>query len=181
MNVEERLLKLERRLQEVEDQLEIMRLLNTYGPLVDSGESRAAARLWIEGGAYDVAVLASVEREGGLMEGIPVALVEAMAAGTVVVATDSGSIGELVDGTTGLLVPHSDPAALAAALARVAAEPSLCAELRDAARTRVARDYDVAATTAALRGLLARGVTDRPLGYDEPGTALEAALARDHG
>ena len=54
MGVEERLAALERRVQAAEDQLEIIRLLSTYGPLVDSGEGEAAAQLWIEGGAYDV-------------------------------------------------------------------------------------------------------------------------------
>ena len=96
-------------------------------------------------------MIASVEGGGGLMEGVPVALIEAMAAGAVVVATDSGSVGELVDGTTGLLVPHSDPAALAQALARVARDPELRDRLRDAARARVERDYDVIRTTDRLR------------------------------
>jgi hypothetical protein len=45
---------LEARLRAAEDQLEIIRLVSTYGPLVDSGESKAAAELWITGGAYDV-------------------------------------------------------------------------------------------------------------------------------
>jgi hypothetical protein len=54
MDVEERLAALEARLRAAEDQLEILRLLNTYGPLVDSGESQPAARLWVEGGAYDM-------------------------------------------------------------------------------------------------------------------------------
>jgi hypothetical protein len=54
MNVEERLAALEARLRVAEDQLEIIRLLNTYGPAVDSGESRSAARLWVEGGTYNV-------------------------------------------------------------------------------------------------------------------------------
>jgi hypothetical protein len=54
VTLEERLAAVERRLQAAEDQLEIMRLLNTYGPLVDSGEGRAAAHLWIDGGTYDV-------------------------------------------------------------------------------------------------------------------------------
>jgi hypothetical protein len=53
MSVEERLAALEQRLRAAEDQLEIIRLLNTYGPAVDSGASRAAAELWVEGGAYD--------------------------------------------------------------------------------------------------------------------------------
>jgi hypothetical protein len=54
MNVEDRLAALESRLRAAEDQLEIIRLLNSYGPLVDSGESQAAAELWINGGGYDI-------------------------------------------------------------------------------------------------------------------------------
>ncbi len=108
----------------------------------------------LERGDFDVSVIASIEGTGGLMEGVPVALVEAMAAGAVVVATDSGSVGELVDDTTGLLVPHSDPAALAAALVKAARDPELCDRLRDAARARVERDFDVSRTTDRLRSLL---------------------------
>lgn len=54
MGVEERLAALEARLLAAEDQLEILRLLTRYGPLVDSGESQPAAHLWVEGGAYDM-------------------------------------------------------------------------------------------------------------------------------
>jgi glycosyltransferase involved in cell wall biosynthesis len=108
----------------------------------------------LQRGDFDVSVIASIEGGDGLMEGVPVALIEAMAAGAVVVAADSGSVGELVDGTTGLLVPHSDPAALAQALTRVARDPELRDRLRDAARARVERDYDVIRTTDRLRSLL---------------------------
>lgn len=52
MDIGGRLEALEARLRAAEDQLEILQLLNTYGPLVDSGESEAAAKLWIEGGGY---------------------------------------------------------------------------------------------------------------------------------
>jgi hypothetical protein len=54
MGVEERLAALETRLRAAEDQLEILNLINTYGPLVDSGETAAATHLWIEGGVYDM-------------------------------------------------------------------------------------------------------------------------------
>lgn len=54
MSVEERLAALETRLLAAEDQLEIIRLLTSYGPLVDSGESQPAAHLWIKGGIYDI-------------------------------------------------------------------------------------------------------------------------------
>ena len=54
MSIEDRLAALETRLRAAEDQLEIIRLLNTYGPAVDSGASRQAAQLWIEGGTYEI-------------------------------------------------------------------------------------------------------------------------------
>lgn len=54
MGVEERLAALEGRLRAAEDQLEILNLINSYGPLVDSGESQPAAHLWVEGGVYDM-------------------------------------------------------------------------------------------------------------------------------
>jgi SnoaL-like domain len=54
LDIEARFTALENRLRGAEDQLEIIRLINTYGPLVDSGESESAAALWTEGGAYDV-------------------------------------------------------------------------------------------------------------------------------
>jgi hypothetical protein len=53
MNLEERLNALEDRVRSAEDQLEIMRLLATYGPAADSGEGADAAELWIEDGVYD--------------------------------------------------------------------------------------------------------------------------------
>ncbi|MBV8750598.1 MAG: glycosyltransferase, partial [Candidatus Eremiobacteraeota bacterium] len=104
---------------------------------------------------YDVAVLASIERAGGLMEGVPVALIEAMAAGIPVVATDSGSIGELVDGESGLLVPHSDPAALAAALRRLATDRALRERVATAGRARVENEFDIASTSKQLQALFA--------------------------
>ncbi len=53
METEQRLNALEARLRAAEDQLEILQLLNTYGPLVDSGSSEPAAKLWVEGGGYN--------------------------------------------------------------------------------------------------------------------------------
>ena len=53
MSVEERLAALEARLQAAEDHLEILNLLNTYGPLVDSATAEPAGQLWVEGGGYN--------------------------------------------------------------------------------------------------------------------------------
>lgn len=54
MTVEDRLAEIEARLLRAEDTLEIMRLINNYGPLADSGSSHEAASLWVEDGVYDV-------------------------------------------------------------------------------------------------------------------------------
>ncbi|MEW9855007.1 nuclear transport factor 2 family protein [Novosphingobium sp. M1R2S20] len=51
-SVEARLAALEARCRKAEDHLEILNLLNTYGPLVDSATAEAAGELWVEGGGY---------------------------------------------------------------------------------------------------------------------------------
>jgi hypothetical protein len=61
MDVESRLTAMEARLRAAEDQLEILHLLNSYGPLADSGESRSAAALWTEDGVYDAGGFARFE------------------------------------------------------------------------------------------------------------------------
>ncbi len=76
--------------------------------------------------------------------GIPNVIIEALAAGNAVVTTRFGSVEELVkDGETGLLVPSRDPAALAAAIRRLAEDPALRARLALAGQTIVARDFDL--------------------------------------
>ena len=54
MTIEDRLAALETRLRAAEDHLAIENLVNSYGPLVDSGSADEAAALWVEGGAYNV-------------------------------------------------------------------------------------------------------------------------------
>ncbi len=70
------------------------------------------------------------------------ALIEAMASGCPVIASRAASLPEIVDhGRTGLLVPPNDPAAIGAALERLAADAALWARLAAAARRRVEQDF----------------------------------------
>lgn len=80
-------------------------------------------------------------------EGLPVAVMEALALGVPVVATAVGGLPEAIDdGVEGLLVAPRDPAALAGALVRVADDPDLRARLGGAALERSAQFDAVAAT-----------------------------------
>lgn len=73
-------------------------------------------------------------------EGLPMALLEAMAYGLAIVATEVGGIPEALDpGREGLLVPAERPEVLAEALCKVAADPGLCERLAAAARQRAER------------------------------------------
>lgn len=102
----------------------------------------------------DIAVLASHPTAEGKREGIPVALMEAMAAGLPVVATAISGIPELVEpGVTGLLVPSGDAAALAGALRTLIADPDLRERLGRAGRARVVRDFNLATNALALQQL----------------------------
>jgi glycosyltransferase involved in cell wall biosynthesis len=89
-------------------------------------------------------------------EGLPLALLEAMAAGRPVVATRVGGVPEAVDdGVEGLLVPPGDPAALAAAALSLLADPARARALAAAARRRVAADFGVARMARELELLYA--------------------------
>ncbi len=73
-------------------------------------------------------------------ENFPHTVVEALAVGTPVIATDVGGVGEIVeDGRNGLLVPSGDPEAFAAALRRFLGDAGLRGRLRAAAAPSVAR------------------------------------------
>jgi len=91
--------------------------------------------------------------------GLPAA--EAMAAGVAVVASKAGGLAEIVrHGETGLLVPRSDPSALASAVAELAAQPERRREMGRAGRTRVSTSFTWEhATLSLVEALSASGIT----------------------
>jgi colanic acid/amylovoran biosynthesis glycosyltransferase len=106
-----------------------------------------------------VFVLPSVRTRSGRMEGIPVALMEAMASGVPVIASRLSGIPELVeDGVTGLLVAPGEPAALAAAMARVLQDDALAVELTHSARELVERSFSLAGEADRLGDLFAESI-----------------------
>jgi glycosyltransferase involved in cell wall biosynthesis len=82
-----------------------------------------------------------------LYEGLPVSVLEAMAARRPVVATAIGGTDEAVTHeVTGLLVPPSDPGALASAIRRIQSDPAFAERLAAAGRERVEREFSSLAT-----------------------------------
>ncbi|HST14856.1 MAG TPA: glycosyltransferase [Gaiellaceae bacterium] len=126
----------------------------TFAGLVDHDQLLARLRA----GDWDAIVLASSSR-GTEHEGIPVSLMEAMAAGVPVVATDSGATRELITDGAGLLVPPSDREALAEALRHLGSDPELRARIGAAARARVAEAFDAERVAEMLRGMMAEAVS----------------------
>jgi sugar transferase (PEP-CTERM/EpsH1 system associated) len=77
-------------------------------------------------------------------EGMSNTILEAMASGTAIVATDVGGARELVDdGLTGLLAPPENPAALAAAVEELARDPTRRRQMGSAARIKATHEFDL--------------------------------------
>lgn len=75
-------------------------------------------------------------------EGCPNAIMEAMACGRAVVATDAGDVPYLVeDGCTGFVVQRDDPITLTERIRRLIADPDLCRSMGKAARAKAEKEF----------------------------------------
>jgi glycosyltransferase involved in cell wall biosynthesis len=91
------------------------------------------------------------------VEGMPMALLEAMSFGLPVIATPVGGVPEIVThGLDGLLVPPGDIDALAAAITRLTSDPELRARLGRAARETVAKRFSLDSAVEQLLGIYGR-------------------------
>jgi len=96
-------------------------------------------------------------------EGMPHVIAEAGAARLPVIATcDNGTAEQIVDGVSGLFVPHENPAAVATAVLRVIGDPALATRLGTALRAKVDAEYAIPAVVPQWEALFAEVLTERP-------------------
>jgi glycosyltransferase involved in cell wall biosynthesis len=111
----------------------------------------------------DVFVLSSTS------EGLPLSVLEAMAAALPVVASSVGGVPEAVkDGDTGLLVPPRDPVRLAAALERLLTDPALRRRLGSNGRERVRKQFGLEAFQQAHVAVYRRELARESRGAPSP-------------
>ncbi len=116
-------------MQEMVENLQLSRAVHFLGNRLDIPELL---------GAMDIFVLPSYS------EGVSRALLEAMAAGLPVIASEVGGLPEIVrPGETGLLIPPRSPEALAEALAGLLADPARAAALGERARAYVQANFSL--------------------------------------
>lgn len=118
--------------------------LGLSGNVVLAGSVGQASKLLRN---FHFSVLPSVQESFGI------ALVESMAAGVPVVATQVGGIPELVrHGIDGLLVEPKDPSALAEAMLRMLREPQLAAQMGVSAQRRIEESFSIEKMVRDIEG-----------------------------
>jgi glycosyltransferase involved in cell wall biosynthesis len=101
--------------------------------------------------AADLFVLPSIVARNGQREGLPVVLIEALAAGVPVVATRLSGVPELIlDGETGLLAEPGDPESLARSIEAVLEDPLAARTRAEAGRNLVQREFNIDSSGATL-------------------------------
>jgi L-malate glycosyltransferase len=129
------------------------RSFNVQDRVIFTGQRNDVPKLLEE---VDLSVLPS------LSEGLSNSLLEAMAAGVPVVATNVGGNPEIIeDGRTGILVPARDPAALSAAMIRILESPSLARQFGEAGRARVTSHFSLESTVRQTEELYLSLLDDR--------------------
>jgi glycosyltransferase involved in cell wall biosynthesis len=135
--------------------------LNVVGAIhLEGRKTEAEIRAFLEKAQMFVAPF--VETESGDKDGIPTALLEAMATGIPVVATDAGSITEVIDSEeVGVIVPQRDSLRIASAIERLLRDVKLRHELGHRAAERIRQRFDVDVCEGLfhnrIRAVVARG------------------------
>lgn len=140
---------LEKKLRHKVDQLGLEKIVVFTGRLPHS----ELLAMW-EKGAIDAVVMPSITAPDGDKEGIPVALMEAMAHRIPVIATDTGGIPELLSPETGILVPEKSPEALATAILRLMNDEGLGNRLSQNGFKRIEAKFELGKIVQSLLQLI---------------------------
>ncbi|GBE22871.1 MAG TPA: glycosyltransferase [Actinobacteria bacterium] len=96
------------------------------------------------------------------VEGLPIALLEAMHLGKPVVATAVGGVGSLIeDGVTGLLVPPGRPGCLGEAVDRLLSDPVFARHLGEAGRRRVLSQFSIEGAVRRIEDVYRSVILDK--------------------
>lgn len=120
--------------------------MGSYGPTLEAeiaalGLSKQVRLLGLRRDVSRLLAASDLYASGSLTEALPVATLEAMAAGLPIVATDVGDVARVVTEDVGVLVPPGQPLLIAQAIARALDSPSLRAAQSIAARRRVSEHF----------------------------------------
>lgn len=107
-----------------------------------------------ESGKVDCVVLPSIVASAGVHEGVPVALMEAMARGIPVISTDTGAIGELLTGGAGMMAKERSATDLAAAIKKLMLDKKFAGDMAQIARKKIEDDFNIEKNTHALLRLI---------------------------
>jgi glycosyltransferase involved in cell wall biosynthesis len=117
-----------------------------------------------------------------LKEGMSNTIMESMAAGKPMVATNVGGNSELIaEGETGFLTPTRDPSAFAAALGKILSSPALAHQMGKNAQERISQLFSVSALVSSTQQLydelVASLTTRQPVSSTMHGTSSDRQIA----
>jgi colanic acid/amylovoran biosynthesis glycosyltransferase len=98
---------------------------------------------------FDLLIQNSVNRFG-VSEGIPVSIMEAMAYGIPVIASDCGGTKELIDGKSGILIPQNDPLKLSSEIINITSNYDLLNKISENGRQKVINQFNSKLTAKEL-------------------------------
>jgi colanic acid/amylovoran biosynthesis glycosyltransferase len=101
-------------------------------------------------GKVDVVILPSIVTADQNFEGIPTALMEAMACGVPVISTNTGDIQELIGDGSGIMVKEKDPEALANAIELLMRDAEFRKDLAEKGRQKVLKNFNLESITKQL-------------------------------
>ncbi|QWC20228.1 glycosyltransferase family 4 protein [Halorubrum sp. 2020YC2] len=114
-------------------------------------------------------------------EGLPIAVLEAMAGGNAVVSTDVGGIPSIVDEANGALVAPGDVRGLTDTLGELLSDPDRTEQMGRVSRRRIEESYAWPDVVDELLGLYARALNDRVDGDDGAGAGVGTGADGDAG